>query len=66
MRLPSAAPGDCHSSRARFSDTSATDRFSYVSVHVKSRPAMRVPPTVFIKPGDANLKRRIGGISDSA
>ena len=61
MRLPMAAVGEPHSSRARFSETIATGRISYASGQVKSRPTTTDPPIVFMYPGETNLNMRIGG-----
>jgi len=65
IRLPIAAGGEPQSSRAMFSETMATARRSYVSSHMKSRPATSDPPIVFMKPGATNLNIRSGGICDS-
>ena len=65
MRLPIAADGSCHSSRARFSDTIATARLSCTSVQVNARPATTRLTIVSSRPGEMNLNRRIGGSCDS-
>ena len=41
-----------HISLARFSETMATWRFSYRSVQVKSRPAIKGVPVVLKNPGE--------------
>ena len=46
MRLPSAADGCPHISRAMFSETTATRRSSKMSVQARSRPATMGVPTV--------------------
>ena len=66
IRLPNAARGAPHHSRARFSDTMATRRFSYRSVQMKSRPAMTRVPIVLKYPGAILRICRIGGTWPSA
>src|SRR5712691_11747781 len=62
-RLPSAAAGPPHNSRARFTETSATGLWPLMSVQVKSRPASNRVPAAPKKPGETNLYVRIGGVS---
>ena len=64
IRLPSAADGSFHSSRARFSDTIATGRMSYASVPGEIAAGDQRVAHRLQQPGETNLNRRIGGSCD--
>jgi hypothetical protein len=63
MRLPIAAAGSPQSSRARFSEMTATSPPVSISDHVMSRPVTKRAPMVAKYPGATHLNLRIGGVS---
>src|ERR1700691_83304 len=63
--FPTAADGEPHNSRARFSEISDTGLNVQTSVHVRSRPATIRVPAVAQKPGEMYLYKRKGAISSS-
>ena len=58
MRLPSAAAGSPHISRAMFSEINATGLSSKTSDQEMSRPVMNGVPVVRKYPGEMNLRVR--------